>query len=47
MKARRKGVSQTALLREWIHARDIPTVAHADAWETRNAGNVRLRISRG
>lgn len=46
-KARRKGVSQTALLREWIHARDIPTAADAGAWEIRNAGNPRLRISRG
>ena len=47
LKARRKGVSQTALLREWIHARDIPTAADAAAWEARNAGNARLRISRG
>ena len=47
LKARRKGVSQTALLREWIHSREIPTVANAAAWETRNAGNARLRISRG
>ncbi len=47
LKARRRGVSQTALLREWIHSRDIPTVADAAAWETRNAGNARLRISRG
>lgn len=47
LKARRKGVSQTALLREWIHARDIPTVADAAAWEARNAGNGRLRIRRG
>jgi len=46
-KARRRGVSQTALLREWINAREIPTVEDAGAWEARNAGNRRLRITRG
>lgn len=46
-KARRRGVSQTALLREWIHAREIPTVDDAEGWEARNSGNRRLRISLG
>lgn len=46
-KARRRGVSQTALLREWIHSRDIPTAADAGLWEERNSGNRRLRIARG
>jgi hypothetical protein len=46
-KARKRGLSQSALLREWIHARDIPTVADAAAWEARNAGNSRLKIHRG
>lgn len=46
-KARRRGVSQAALLREWIHAREIPTVDDAAGWEARNSGNRRLRISPG
>lgn len=46
-KARRLGLSQTALLREWIHAREIPTVDAAARWEARNSGNRRLRISLG
>ena len=46
-KARRRGLSQTALLREWINAREIPTVEDAAAWEERNTGNHRLRIARG
>ncbi len=45
-KARRRGLTQTALLREWIHSRDIPTAGDAAIWEARNAGNPRLRISR-
>jgi hypothetical protein len=46
-KARRRGLSQAALLREWIHAREVPTVADAAAWESRNAGNRGLRVARG
>jgi hypothetical protein len=46
-KARRCGLSQTPLLREWIHTREVPTVADAARWEERNLGNRRLRISRG
>ncbi len=45
--ARRRGVSQTALLREWINAREIPTAEDAGAWEARNAGDRRLRVSLG
>ena len=46
-KARRRGLSQTALLREWIHSREVPTAAAAAAWESQNAGNRRLRVARG
>ena len=46
-KARRRGLSQAALLREWIQARDIPTVDAAAGWEARNLGNRRLRVTRG
>lgn len=46
-KARQLGVTQTALLREWIRTREIPTVENAEAWELRNEGNRRLRIARG
>ncbi len=46
-KAKRQGLSQTALLREWIRSSEIPTVADAAAWERRNAGSTRLRIARG
>lgn len=46
-KAHRRGVTQTALLREWIHSRDIPTAADAGLWEEQKAGSSRLRIARG
>jgi hypothetical protein len=45
-KARRLGLSQTALLREWINAADAPTVADGTAWQKRNEGNPRLWIDR-
>lgn len=44
-KALSRGVSQTALLREWIRSRDVPTAGDAAVWERRNAGNKRLAIS--
>jgi hypothetical protein len=46
LKARQRGVSQTALLREWIHTREVPTVENAEVWEQRNEGNQRLKVSR-
>jgi hypothetical protein len=45
-KAQRRGLSQSALLREWIRSRDVPTAGEAEAWESRNWGNIRLRIKR-
>jgi len=44
-KAERRGISQTALLREWIRARELPTASDAALWEIRNQGNPRLRIA--
>lgn len=46
-KARSRGMSQTALLREWIRSREIPTAADAEVWEQRNEGNRRLAVRRG
>jgi hypothetical protein len=45
-KARRRGLSQTALLREWIRAEEGRTIADMEAWEARNLGNKALRIRR-
>lgn len=46
LKARRLGITQTALLREWINAVEAPTVADGTAWQKRNEGNPRLHINR-
>lgn len=46
-KAKRQGLSQTALLRQWIRSAEIPTAADAITWERRNEGNVHLHITRG
>ena len=46
VKAERRGLSQTALLRDWIRSREVPTVLDAAGWEARNEGNRRLRIAR-
>lgn len=46
-KAKRQGLSQTALLREWIRSPEVPTADDAARWERRNEGNTRLRIARG
>ncbi|MGH8020019.1 MAG: CopG family transcriptional regulator [Opitutaceae bacterium] len=43
-KARKRGVSKTALLRQWIFEREAPTAGDAEEWEKRNEGNKRLRI---
>jgi hypothetical protein len=45
-KARRKGLSQTALLREWIRSRNLPTALDAAQWEERNEGKKRLKMAR-
>ncbi len=45
MKARRRGVTKTALLREWIEQEDVPTVGDVPAFIRRNQGNTKLRIS--
>ncbi len=43
-KAKKRGVSKTELLRDWIRGDDERTVANARIWEERNAGNQSLRI---
>ena len=43
-KARKRGVSKTALLRDWIRGSDDRTAADAVVWEERNLGNRGLRI---
>ena len=44
-KASRRGLSKTALLKQWIAQEDIPTVADAGAFTRRNLGNRRLRVT--
>ena len=43
-RARKRGVSKTALLRDWIRGSDDRTVADIRIWEERNLGNKGLRI---
>ena len=43
-KARRRGLSKTALLKQWISQDEVPTVADAAVFEKRNHGNRRLLI---
>ncbi len=45
-KARLLGITQTALLREWINSVDAPTAGDMAAWVKRNEGNPRLHIDR-
>lgn len=42
--ARKRHVSKTALLRDWIRNSDDRTAADATAWEERNLGNRGLSI---
>jgi hypothetical protein len=42
--ARKRGLSKTALLLDWIRESDDRTVANARVWEKRNLGNQGLRI---
>jgi hypothetical protein len=46
-KARKRGVSKTTLLRDWIRGSDDRTAADAGTWEERNLGNQGLRIRCG
>jgi predicted DNA-binding protein len=43
-KAKKRGMSKTELLRDWIRSDDDRTVANARLWEERNLGNSGLRI---
>lgn len=44
-KASRKGLSKTALLKQWIEQTDVPTVGDVPAFERRNLGNRKLRVA--
>jgi predicted DNA-binding protein len=43
-RARKRGVTKTALLRDWIRGNDDRTVGDLRTWEERNLGNKELRI---